>query len=341
MHQTKIVCTMGPACEDEAVLHEMIEAGMNVARLNFSHGTHASHAATAGLLRRIADAKRYPLAILQDLCGPKIRIGDIASGSIVLKPGDPLTLTCRPDATPPAEVPLPFPELIRAARPGNTVLLDDGGIQLFVERATDTDLVCQTAVGGVLKPHKGVNLPGVSIPIESLTPKDMDDLEFGLQQEVDWIAQSFVRSADDVHRLRRAISQRGMATPIIAKIEKHEAIDDLLAIIGAADGIMVARGDLGVELPVEDVPLLQKRIIRECNAVGKPVITATQMLESMIQNPRPTRAEVADVCNAILDGTDAVMLSAETAAGAYPLESVRVMARVATRTETGLKPHDI
>lgn len=332
---------MGPACRDEAVLRAMILSGMSVARLNFSHGTHEEHAETIEMIRRIADELQYPLAILQDLCGPKVRIGAIPAGSLQLQPGDSLTLSCRPGAGGPHEAPLDFPLLIAATPVGNVIQLDDGNIQLKVESKTETDLVCTTTVGGALKPKKGVNVPGVSFPIESLTAKDLDDLKFGIAHDVDWIAMSFVRNADDVRKLRRAIRAQGAETPIIAKIEKFEAVDRIAEILGVADGIMVARGDLGVELPLEDVPLVQKKIILSCNAAGKPVITATQMLESMIESPQPTRAEVTDVCNAILDGTDAVMLSAETAAGAYPLQSVRVMARVAERTETSLKHREI
>ncbi|MDQ2732956.1 MAG: pyruvate kinase, partial [Armatimonadota bacterium] len=282
MPQTKIVCTMGPACRDEAVLRRMILSGMSVARLNFSHGTHEEHAETIERIRRIADELQYPLAILQDLCGPKVRIGGIPAGSLTLEPGDPLTLSCRPEAGGPYEVPLAFPLLITATPVGNVIQMDDGNIQLTVTAKTETDLICTTTVGGVLKPKKGVNVPGVSFPIESLTAKDLDDLKFGIAHDVDWIAMSFVRNADDVRKLRRAIRAQGAETPIIAKIEKFEAVDRIGEILGAADGIMVARGDLGVELPMEEVPLVQKKIILSCNAAGKPVITATQMLESMI-----------------------------------------------------------
>ena len=340
MLQTKIVCTVGPSCQDEAILRQMIQSGMAVARLNFSHGTHDEHAVMVEKLRRTADDLEHPLAILQDLCGPKVRIGEIPGGELPLTKGDPVVLTCRQDPGDGA-VSLPFPLMINATEPGQRVLLDDGRIQLVVEEVFPTDLVCSVLVGGVLKSHKGINIPGVSFPIDSLTEKDLLDLDFGITNDVDWIAMSFVRSADDVRKLRRAIKARGASTPIISKIEKFEAVDNLSEIIMASDGIMVARGDLGVEMPIEDVPLVQKRIIRECNAVGKPVITATQMLESMIKDPFPTRAEVTDVCNAILDGTDAVMLSAETAAGANPLESVKVMARVAERTERSLKHREI
>ncbi|HET6386622.1 MAG TPA: pyruvate kinase [Armatimonadota bacterium] len=341
MPQTKIVCTIGPASEDEATLRALMSAGMNVARLNFSHGSHEEHAVTITRLRAVADSMQYPLAILQDLSGPKIRIGDIPSGSLILHENDIVTLTSRPNPVAPFEVSLPFPRLIDAVEPGNRVLLDDGCIQLEVEKKSSTDLECRTVVAGILKPHKGVNIPGVSFSIDSLTARDLDDLSFGLGQGVDWVAMSFVRTADDIRRLRKAIAARGADTPIIAKIEKHEAVHHLTEIIAAVDGVMVARGDLGVELPLQEVPLVQKRIIHACNAAGKPVITATQMLESMISNPRPTRAEVTDVCNAILDGTDAVMLSAETATGAYPIESVRVMTQVAERTEECLQHREI
>ncbi len=331
--RTRIVCTLGPATDTDEKVRALIRAGMNVARLNFSHGDHATHAARIECIRRIGREENTTLAILADLQGPKIRVGEIAQGVVQLNPGAPFTLTCRAVPGDASMVHVDFPGLPDAVRPGNKILLDDGRIELAVESANATDIVTRVVTGGELSPHKGVNLPGVPLKISALTDKDREDLAFAAEQEVDYIALSFVRRADDVIELKRLIESMGKSIPVIAKIEKREAIEEIDAILEASDGLMVARGDLGVEAAPEQVPLYQKEIICKANIAGKPVITATQMLESMINNPRPTRAEASDVANAILDGTDAVMLSGETAVGHYPVEAVETMARIAEATE--------
>jgi pyruvate kinase len=333
MPRTKIVCTLGPASESEDVLREMIRAGMDVARLNFSHGDHPAHARRLALVRRLAQEEGKEVAVIQDLQGPRLRAGAIAAGSTMLREGERFTLTTRQVPGDEREVTAPYSHLPQDVRPGDRLLLDDGLLELKVEEVTDTDVVCRVVVGGVLRERKGVSLPGVTLSLPSLTEKDHNDLAFGLAQGVDYVALSFVRRASDIEELRALMAARGLLVPIIAKIEKGEAIDDFDDILAVSDGVMVARGDLGVEMPAEEVPLYQKMIIRKANAVGKPVVTATQMLQSMMDNPRPTRAEASDVANAILDGTDAVMLSGETAVGKYPLEAVRTMARIAVTTE--------
>jgi len=333
MPRTKIVCTLGPASESEEILREMIRAGMDVARLNFSHGDHPTHARRLALVRRLAREEGKEIAVLQDLQGPRLRVGAIAGGSTVLREGEHFTLTTRRVPGDAKVVTAPYAHLPQDVQPGDRILLDDGLLELKVEEATDTDVICRVVVGGILRERKGVSLPGVSLSLPSLTEKDRDDLAFGLAQGVDYVALSFVRRASDIEALRALMDAQGVQVPIIAKIEKGEAIAAFDDILAASDGVMVARGDLGVEMPAEEVPIYQKRIIRKANAVGKPVITATQMLQSMMDNPRPTRAEASDVANAILDGTDAVMLSGETAVGKYPLEAVRTMARIALTTE--------
>ncbi|MEM9067049.1 MAG: pyruvate kinase [Myxococcota bacterium] len=331
MRRTKIVCTLGPASSDPDVIDALVEAGMDCARLNFSHGTHESHAEMAAKVRAAASRARRPLAILADLCGPKMRVGRFTNGSVELVAGAPFVLT-------PADVPgtvdrvsVSYAALPRDVKPGDGILLDDGLLALKVDRVDGDEVHCVVEVGGTLSDRKGLNLPGVDLSTPALTAKDEVDLAFAVNElRCDYLALSFVRSAEDVRRAQ----QLGGGVPVIAKIEKPEAIEDLERILDQADGAMVARGDLGVELGSEKVPLLQKRIIRETNSRGKIVITATQMLDSMIRNPRPTRAEAADVANAVMDGTDAVMLSGETAAGRYPVESVRMMATIAEEIET-------
>src|SRR5579859_2646810 len=310
LRRTKIVATLGPASEAEPVLRRLIAAGMDVARLNFSHGTRAEHGRTIRLLRRLARETGAPLAILQDLQGPKIRVGRLAS-PIDLKDGTAVTLTTR---------------------------RTDGTIELVVTGRRAGEILCRVVRGGTLGAHQGVNLPGVRIRSRALTPKDIGDLKYGLQHGVDAVALSFVRTAGDIRHARRVLRRLGRVVPLVAKLEKAEAITNLGEIVAEADAVMVARGDLGVELPAERVPLLQKRIIRRANARGIPVITATQMLESMVRAERPTRAETSDVANAVLDGTDAVMLSAETAAGRYPVQAVETMARIARAVEDGAGP---
>ncbi len=335
--RTRIVCTLGPATAGLDVLQRLIRAGMDVARMNFSHGTYDEHRAVLRNVRQAAAAAGRPIAVLQDLQGPKIRTGPLAQGSAELKPGARITLTT--DAVPgdALRVSTDFPGLPAEVRPGEPILVDDGRIRLRVTAVEGRDVQCEVVIGGTLMPHKGINLPGVPVNIPSLTAKDLKDLAWGVENGVDYVALSFVRSADDIRELREQIRKltgdRG-ALPVIAKIEKPQAIRNLDAIIGEADGVMIARGDLGVELPPEDVPLLQKRIARKCNAAGKPVIVATQMLESMIQNPVPTRAEASDVANAVMDGGDAVMLSGETSVGKYPVEAVEIMERIICKIES-------
>ena len=332
LRRTKIVCTIGPASTGE-IFPELVAAGLNVARLNFSHGTKDEHQARIDLIRSASRESGTPVAILQDLAGPKIRIGDISPEPVELVPGQNFFLTTRPLVGNEKGCSVNTPEVIAVAPVGATVLLADGALELEVlEESADT-LTCRVVVGGPLSSHKGLNLPGVSLPISALTAKDREDLDFGLAHGVDLVALSFVRTAADVRELKEIIAGRGLDTPVIAKIEKPEAVDRIKEILEVADGIMVARGDLGVEIPLKQVPMVQKFLIAEANRVGKPVITATQMLASMVNNPRPTRAEVTDVANAILDGTDAVMLSEETAVGHYPVEAVRFLDGIARTTE--------
>jgi pyruvate kinase len=338
MRRTKIVCTIGPASRDPDVLERLIAAGMDVARLNFSHGSHDSHAEVIRLIRRLAAGAGRPVAILQDLAGPKIRIGALAAGVIQLRPGDPFTLTAREVPGDARQVSLTYKGLPADVAPGDALLLADGALELRVLDVAGPDIHCRVVTGGALSSHKGINLPSRSIRAPILTEKDKGDLAFGLAQGVDFVALSFVRSAEDIRQARAQLEALGAAVPLIAKIEKHEALEDLDAILAEVEGLMVARGDLGVDIPLERVPRAQKRLIETANRAGKPVITATQMLKSMVDAPRPTRAEVTDVANAILDGTDAVMLSEESAAGQYPVDAVQVMDRICRETE-GDFPH--
>jgi len=341
MRYTKIVCTLGPASNTEDKLAALIEAGMNVARLNFSHGTHEEHAATLGRVRRVSNRLGKPVAILQDLQGPKIRTGTLAGGEAVeLQENAEFTITAREIVGNAHEVSTTYTGLPDDVRPGSRLLLDDGLMELRVEKVDGPDVHTRVVHGGSLKEHKGINLPGVIVNIPSLTDKDRADLAFGVAQEVDYVAISFVRRPEDVANVKRAlveIDPRASKLPIIAKLEKPAALDNLDAIIEIADGVMVARGDLGVELSPQQVPTAQKRIIEAANRHRKIVITATQMLESMIEHPLPTRAEVSDVANAIFDSTDAVMLSGETASGHYPVESVKMMAAIIAEAEGHVK----
>jgi len=333
MRRTKIVCTLGPASDGPDQLRLLVAAGMNVARLNFSHGTHAEHKKRLDALRQVASEAGKSVAVLQDLSGPKIRIGKVKQGT-TLEPDARLVLTSA--AVPEGDektVCLPVPELIAACGPGSRLLLDDGLLELVVMDKTATELVTRVVTGGPLGSQKGICAPGVSLSIEAVTDKDEADVRFGLDAGVDYVALSFVRSADDVLRLRGIMQAHGRQVPIIVKIEKAEAVANLEAILEVADAAMVARGDLGIEMPMEAVPLVQKQVIHACNRLGKTVITATQMLDSMIRNPRPTRAEVTDIANAVFDGTDALMLSGETAVGAYPVAAVETMARIADTAE--------
>jgi pyruvate kinase len=338
LRRTKIVCTLGPATASQEAITRLTEAGMDVARLNFSYGDHALHAALIARLRAAAAQAGRPIAILQDLSGPKLRVGDLPGGELMLTPGSEVVLSAAEVPTP-GHLPLPVPELPRAVRAGQRLLLSDGRLELRVLATTDTTVRCEVSAGGLLKSHQGVNAPDAALPIATVTAKDLADLEFGLEQGVDWVAMSFVRTAEDLRPLRERMRELGRPIALMAKIEKHEAVDRIEEIIAAADGVMVARGDLGIEVALDEVPILQKEIIARCNAAGKPVITATQMLESMLTNPRPTRAEVSDIANAVLDGTDAVMLSGETAVGRYPFEAVAVMTRVILQAEAAFDHH--
>lgn len=339
MRKTKIVCTIGPATGTEEKIEQLIRNGMNVARLNFSHGTHQQHARVIELIRSVSEKTAQPVAILQDLQGPKIRVGEIAGNSIILKKGKLINITTDPIPGTPEKISTTYKNLAKDVQPGDSILLDDGLLQLKTLSTDGTDVVCEIIEGGELSSHKGINLPGANISEPSLTEKDRADLTFGLEHQVDFIALSFVRSADDIRELKKIIRENGQEIPVIAKLEKPEAIADLEAIMQATDGVMVARGDLGVEMELEEVPSIQKRIIQSAIQMGVPVITATQMLESMREHPRPTRAEVSDVANAIYDGTDAVMLSAETATGAFPVESVQILARICVEAERNLQYH--
>ena len=333
--RTKIVATVGPATLKPATLRQLIKAGATTLRINFSHGTQQDHQKAIRLIRQTAFELDRPVGILQDLQGPKIRLGKYACGKINLKKGDPYTLTSRQVECTQEIGYVSYQKLALEVPENATILLDDGKVEMKVEKIDDKnqDLHCRVVVGGNLSSNKGVNFPGVYLSVKALTEKDRQDLMFGLDQGVDWIALSFVRNPQDILEIKDLISSAGKSIPVIAKIEKHEAIQQMDAILSLCDGVMVARGDLGVELPAEDVPILQKRLIATANRLGIPIITATQMLDSMVNNPRPTRAEVSDVANAILDGTDAVMLSNETAVGSYPVEAVETMATIARRIE--------
>jgi pyruvate kinase len=330
MRRAKIVCTLGPAADTPEMIDKLVAAGMDCARLNFSHGSHETHAKMAQLVREASSRAGRPLAILADLCGPKMRIGRFAEGKIELVPGQRFTLTTRDVPGDQHIVHQIYEPLPRDVMPGTHILLDDGLLRLRVVETNDTDVVTEVEIGGELSDRKGLNVPGAALSTPAVTDKDRADLQFAVETlKVDYVALSFVRRAEDV--LDAKALARG--TPLIAKIEKPEAMENLDAILDASDGAMVARGDLGVEVGAEFVPLIQKRIIREVNKRGKLVITATQMLDSMIRNPRPTRAEAADVANAILDGTDAVMLSGESASGKYPVESVQMMDAIVREVE--------
>jgi pyruvate kinase len=336
--RTKIIATIGPASSSPALISQLIRAGMDVARLNFSHGTWKDHTQRINLIRREASKASKHIAIMQDLQGPKLRVGDVKNDAITLKRGDRITITSRRIIGTNDLLSVTYPRLTKDVKVDDRLLLDDGKLELRVSRKDAHCLTCRVIHGGVLKSHKGVNLPGTHLSLPSLSRKDKADLRFGVKHGVDYIALSFVRSANDIVRTRKFLQSLGANIPIIAKIEKPEAILNLAEIIEAANGIMVARGDLGVEMSPEKVPLLQKKIIEACHWAEKPVITATQMLESMIENPQPTRAETSDVANAILDGTDCVMLSGETAMGKYPAHAVSTMARIALQVESSVNP---
>jgi len=334
MRKTKIVCTIGPASESEAMLARLMDAGMNVARLNFSHGTHDAHLRVIQRIRKISAEKDLPVAILQDLSGPKIRVGIFKKEPILLKSGERFTLTAQQNVGTPKRVSVSYTDMPSEVQVDDTILLADGSVELKITEIQGPDIVCEVVVGGELSSKKGVNLPGRSLSISALTEKDIADLHFGLEHDVDYVAMSFVRRPEDIVQLKKLIAKAKKSVPVIAKIEKHEALTNIDEILDIVDGIMVARGDLAVETALERVPLVQKMLIHKCNRASKPVITATQMLKSMVDNPRPTRAEANDVANAVIDGTDAVMLSEETTIGSYPAEAVRTMSKIIRVTES-------
>ena len=337
MRRTKIVCTIGPATSSPEKLEALVRAGMNMARLNFSHGAYEAHAQVFHHLRQISKDLHKPIAIMQDLCGPKIRLGKLPPEGLMLEAGKEVTFLLQEKGESIDELPLPLPTLFAMMRCGEPILINDGRVKLTVTSRDADKIRAQVNIGGLISSHKGVNLPATPLPVSSITEKDLMDLRFGIQLGVDWVAVSFVRSPQDLEPARRMIEGAGSKIRLIAKIERAEAVEQLDAIIAAADGIMIARGDLGVEVPIYNVPLIQKDIARRCNQAGKPVITATQMLESMISAPDPTRAEATDVANSIFDGTDAVMLSGETAMGDYPIAAVQIMHNIALQTETALQ----
>jgi len=334
MRRAKIVCTVGSASRSAGKIAEIIRAGADMFRLNFSHGSHGEHAETIRVIREVSDRIGKPVAVLQDLQGPRIRLGTFRDGTVTLHRGDRFTLTSRPVPGDAKVVSVDDPILIREAKPSSRIFIADGLIQLRVAEATESDLVCEVVDGGILSDHKGVNLPGVDFHREALTDRDRDDIRFGLEQGVDYIAVSFVQGPEDVLSAQRLIREANQPVPIIAKLETPRAVQRLDAILEVADGVMIARGDLGVEMEPEAVPLVQKEIIEKANERNVTVITATQMLESMTHNPRPTRAEASDVANAVFDGTDAVMLSAETSIGLFPVEAVEMMHRIVESAET-------
>ena len=338
MRKTKIICTLGPSTDKDGVLEELIKEGMNVARFNFSHGLHDEQKGRIDKLKEIRTRLGKPIAALLDTKGPEIRICEFADGKITLKEGQLFTLT--PDDIEGNEniVSVTYKELYKDVRPGNHILIDDGLIELEVQKIKGHDIVCKVINGGVLGNKKGVNLPGVEVNMPFISPKDRDDILFGIKEGYDFIAASFTRTAADIKEIRDILEKNGgHGIKIIAKIENQQGVDNIDSIIEAADGIMIARGDMGVEIPLEDVPVIQKDIISKVYTAGKQVITATQMLDSMIKNPRPTRAETTDVANAIYQGTSAIMLSGETAAGKYPVEALKTMVKIAVRTEADVE----
>ena len=333
--RAKIVCTIGPASNSEEMIRELMLSGMDVARVNFSHGTHDEHAAVIQRLRRVAAELGRTICILQDLQGPKIRTGRLKDRlPVMLLRGQTLTITSDDVMGTAETIATTYRGLANDVKPGERILLSDGRVELVVGDVRGNDVVCEVLNGGTLGEHQGINLPGTNVSIPSLTEKDESDLDFGLRNAVDAVALSFVRTAQDIMRARQAITDRGYSVPLVAKLEKPQAIENLDTILEVAQAVMVARGDLGVELAPEKVPLIQKHVIRRALDFRRPVITATQMLESMIENPRPTRAETSDVANAVLDGTDAVMLSGETAVGKYPCEAVQIMSRIVVEAES-------
>ena len=341
--RTKIVCTLGPASEKEEVLRELIKSGLNVCRLNFSHGDHEEHKARMDTVKKLREELNQPTAILLDTKGPEIRTGKFDVPEVLLEEGQTFTITMKDVMGNQEMCTVSYKGLAEDVKPGDTILIDDGLVGLTVQEVKGDDIVCKVQNSGIVKNHKGVNVPGVKVNLPAITEKDRSDIEFGIEQGIDFIAASFVRKVSDVLAIREILEANNAEhIKIISKIENQEGVDNLDEIIAVSDGIMVARGDLGVEIPTEEIPVVQKLMIKKCNEAGKPVITATQMLDSMMRNPRPTRAEVTDVANAIYDGTDAIMLSGETAAGKYPVEAVKTMATIAKRAEeTMANRHDV
>lgn len=337
MRKTKIVCTLGPATDDDNILEALIREGMNVARMNFSHGTHEEHALRMKKVRELSEKAKHPVAILLDTKGPEIRTGELKEDKVFLKSGESFTLYAEERTGDESGVSITFSELYKDVRPGAYILLDDGLISLLVEEIKGQDIFCRIQNDGWLSAHKGINVPDIHLNMPYMSERDKSDILFGIEQKVDFVAASFVRTSDDVKELRAFLDENGgKGIYIISKIENMEGVKNIDAIIEASEGVMVARGDMGVELPPEEVPIIQKVIIRKVYESGKQVVTATQMLDSMMKNPRPTRAEVADVANAVYDGTSAIMLSGETAAGKYPVESLKMMVRIAERTENDI-----
>lgn len=343
MKKTKIVCTLGPASEQKEVFKQLVENGLNVARMNFSHGNHEEHGKRIETVKSVREELNVPIAILLDTKGPEIRTGKFKDPEVLLKEGQKFTITTREVLGDDTICSVTYTKLAEDVKEGNQILIDDGLVGLTVQKITNgTDIECIVENAGIVKNHKGVNVPGVKINLPAITEKDRGDIEFGIKMDIDFIAASFVRKAEDVLAIRKILEENNAENiQIISKIENQEGVDNLDEIIEVSDGIMVARGDLGVEIPTEEIPLVQKLMIEKCNKVGKPVITATQMLDSMMRNPRPTRAEVTDVANAILDGTDAIMLSGETAAGKYPVEAVKTMMTIAKRTEESINYREL
>lgn len=338
--KTKIVCTIGPSTESAEQMLKLVNAGMNVVRLNFSHGDFAEHQARVDNINKVMEETGKTVAIMQDLSGPKIRIGMFKDKTIILTPGQMFTLTTDDVEGTTEKVHVNYPALPKEVKPGVFIMIQDGTKKLEVVEVKGNDIITKVIVGGRLSNHKGVNVPGARLSVKSLTEKDKEDLEFGIKNKVDFIALSFVRKASDIVELREILNAKGSHAHIIAKIETPEALGCIDDILKEADGLMIARGDLAIEIPAEEVPIVQKLIIHKCNSVGKPVITATQMLESMIKNPVPTRAEVSDIANAIIDGTDAIMLSEETTLGDFPVEAVEIMTKIATRVEDEVYTRD-
>ena len=332
--KTKIICTLGPASESEQMIRELMLAGMNVARLNFSHGTHEEQKGKIELVKKVREELKLPVALLLDTKGPEIRTRDVEGGRIELKKGQSFVLTTEEILGNEGRVSITYPNLVKDVKPGDAILIDDGLIELEVNQITEKDIYCTVKNGGFVSNKKGINVPGVSLNMPFISEKDYEDIVFGIEEGFDFIAASFTRSADDILEIRKILEERSCHhIKIIAKIENLQGVENIDEILRVSDGIMIARGDMGVEIPLEDVPVIQKKLILKSLEIGKPVITATQMLDSMMKNPRPTRAETSDVSNAIYQGTGAIMLSGETASGQYPVEAVKTMDRIAVRTE--------